>query len=79
MADLQEATGVHFEIAFEKFKQDLEDVTRNQKGEVCIVLTLLHFETRYLDLRFLAIQGTGRIKRALNCFQLDEVRFRCVR
>lgn len=38
MTDLQEVTGVNFEIAFEKFQQDLEDITRNQKGEVYIVL-----------------------------------------
>ena len=38
MTDLQEVTGVNFEIAFEKFQQDLKDMTRNQKEEVYIVL-----------------------------------------
>ena len=48
MADLQEVTGVNFEIAFEKFQQDLEDITRNQKGEVCIVLYSLAFRKQIL-------------------------------
>lgn len=43
MTDLQEVTGVNFEIAFEKFQQDLEDITKNQKGQVCIVLYSLAF------------------------------------
>ena len=36
MTNLQEVTGVNFEIALEKFQQDLEDVTRNQKTEVSL-------------------------------------------
>ena len=36
MSNLQEVTGVNFEIALEKFQQDLEDITRNQKSEVSL-------------------------------------------
>ena len=43
MADLQEVTGVNFEMAFEKFQQDFEVMTRNQKGEVSSVLYSLVF------------------------------------
>ena len=48
MADLQEVTGVNFEMAFEKFQQDFECITRNQKGEVCIVLYSLVFRKQIL-------------------------------
>lgn len=36
MTNLQEVTGVDFEIALAKFQQDLEDITRNQKTEVSL-------------------------------------------
>lgn len=45
MADLQEVTGVNFEMAFEKFQQDFESIIRNQKGEVCIVSYSLAADT----------------------------------
>ncbi len=47
MTDLQEVTGVNFEIILEKFQQDLDDLTRNQKGEVSIVYILLLLKSQF--------------------------------